>query len=102
MSLEQKFAPEQISLYHKSSRKREAAGLCSTTGFELFFLTLAERREINAPLSTLMSIVESFHHQLLLKTMKNGYPGNQKTSRSHWKKVPSIILKSNSSHFDFL
>ena len=33
--------------------------------------------------------------------MKNGYPGNQKTSRSHWKKVPSIILKSNSSHFDF-
>ena len=37
MSLEQKFAPEQISLYHKSSRKREAAGLCSTTGFELFF-----------------------------------------------------------------
>ena len=95
MSLEQKFAPEQISLYHKSSRKREA-GLCSTatTGFELFFhsssITLAaERREINASLSTLMSIVESFHHQLLLKTMKNGrrLPGNQKTSRSHWKKI---------------
>ena len=90
MSLEQKFAPEQISLYHKSSRKREA-GLCSTatTGFELFFTVAAERREINASLSTLMSIVESFHHQLLLKTMKNGrrLPGNQKTSRSHWKKI---------------
>ena len=43
-----------------------------------------------------MSIVESFHHQLLPKTMKNGrLPGNQKTSRSHWKK--HIIFQSNFS-----
>ena len=97
MSLEQKFAPEQISLY--TINLRERGPLQSTfLGFERFFhsITLAETREINASVSTLMSIVESFHHQLLPKTMKNGrLPGNQKTSRSHWKK--HIIFQSNFS-----